>query len=526
MSKQMLKGLTDTIFDKIKKKSDIYRKEFVNLETHTVVLELEEVKEQCWLEMTLREGYTSPEEFKTAIANKNVEELERAIDTHVPTLLSRYYTLITAQARGEADALVRVEMDEGSTPTNYGFAVYQLDGGTQQIYRYIKGLKSKGGFGPGKDSTAQKPLLDAISAWAEKGSRRGEDIKPKEGEKLTPAQKKFNRQAGAAVRARSGKVAPGSKTIRAKDSFLDFSHLDDSSISNLRTLHAVGLLEGFAGSFTRRQRAAKRIAKRLRKTYRINADDIKNYQKHTKKVGMTLHSSRWNEASQDRGEVKFLEDTLMDAAEEASGGDAWYWVLLRGSDSFFDMSEKIVVNAYANNSKIKKNPKITVQTKVKYTDRKNSTTAAEGKKRKRTVNSVKIGALAYKKPRKGQKPSKTGGVAGSASSMTETAAMSPLHMIGLINKELPAVVENNMGRPRLESQTGDFARSVELTDVITTPQGFPSFGYTYDLDPYKTFEVGGAQGSRDYDPRPLIDRSIRQVAAKAAMGRFYTRRVG
>ena len=36
-----------------------------------------------------------------------------------------------------------------------------------------------------------------------------------------------------------------------------------------------------------------------------------------------------------------------------------------------------------------------------------------------------------------------------------------------------------MRNPRLENRTGTFANSVRLTEVLTTPQGFPSFGYTY-----------------------------------------------
>ena len=84
-----------------------------------------------------------------------------------------------------------------------------------------------------------------------------------------------------------------------------------------------------------------------------------------------------------------------------------------------------------------------------------------------------------------------------------------------------------MGPPRLESQTGRFAESVKMTDVVQTPQGFPSFGYTYRKDPYQVYE--SSSGSRfadpDRDPRELIDASIREIAIGYALGRFYTRRV-
>jgi len=49
--------------------------------------------------------------------------------------------------------------------------------------------------------------------------------------------------------------------------------------------------------------------------------------------------------------------------------------------------------------------------------------------------------------------------------------------------------------------------------------GYPSFVFNYQRDPYEKFEQDA-----DFDPRPLIDQSIRGLAVKHAMGRFYTRR--
>ena len=94
-----------------------------------------------------------------------------------------------------------------------------------------------------------------------------------------------------------------------------------------------------------------------------------------------------------------------------------------------------------------------------------------------------------------------------------------------MNSRINDVVAKNMGPPRLENRTGRFASSVRITDISTTRQGFPSIGYTYQRNPYQTFEVGNRQGSQDYDPRKLIDASIREIAAQFAIGRFYTRRV-
>lgn len=104
-------------------------------------------------------------------------------------------------------------------------------------------------------------------------------------------------------------------------------------------------------------------------------------------------------------------------------------------------------------------------------------------------------------------------------------ASSPLYLIGILNKQLPDTVARNMGPPGLEYRTGRLANSAKVTDITQTPKGFPSIGYTYQKSPYDTFEPGGAQGSVARDPRKLIDKSIREIAAQHAIGRFYTRSV-
>ena len=84
-----------------------------------------------------------------------------------------------------------------------------------------------------------------------------------------------------------------------------------------------------------------------------------------------------------------------------------------------------------------------------------------------------------------------------------------------------------MEAPGLENRTGRFASSVYVTDIIKTPKGFPSIGYTYDRNPYGVYEStsGSRFASPQRDPRILIDKSIREIAAQLAIGRLYTRRV-
>ena len=102
-----------------------------------------------------------------------------------------------------------------------------------------------------------------------------------------------------------------------------------------------------------------------------------------------------------------------------------------------------------------------------------------------------------------------------------------LRLQALMSQKLPDTIRKNMGAPGLENRSGRFANSVRLTDVSTTRQGYPSFGYTYQKAPYEIFEVGRGRApwaNSDRDPRRLIERSMREIAAELAMGRFFTRR--
>ena len=115
--------------------------------------------------------------------------------------------------------------------------------------------------------------------------------------------------------------------------------------------------------------------------------------------------------------------------------------------------------------------------------------------------------------------------AGAAKRAIKRDRSSIVNLIGVLSDKIENTVAKNMKAPALVYRSGDFARSVEITDVTMTPQGFPSVGYTYDKYPYQTFEPGYAQGSPERDPRKLIDASIREIAMGLAIGRFYTRRV-
>ena len=82
----------------------------------------------------------------------------------------------------------------------------------------------------------------------------------------------------------------------------------------------------------------------------------------------------------------------------------------------------------------------------------------------------------------------------------------------LINKRLPAEVRRNMGKPALTNRTGRFSNSVELKSLRDTSKGL-SGEYSYLLNPYETFEnTGSKRWPTGYNPKPLIAKSIRNLA--------------
>lgn len=105
---------------------------------------------------------------------------------------------------------------------------------------------------------------------------------------------------------------------------------------------------------------------------------------------------------------------------------------------------------------------------------------------------------------------------------TGTNVQDSLVARAFINSRLPTQVANNMGRPELENRTGRFANSVNIVNASSTGN-MSNFDYTYNPI-YRVFE-NGDDYSPNYDPRPLIEKSIRQLAAARMETKFTLRRV-
>lgn len=95
----------------------------------------------------------------------------------------------------------------------------------------------------------------------------------------------------------------------------------------------------------------------------------------------------------------------------------------------------------------------------------------------------------------------------------------------LLNNNLVQTVKQNMGggnrRDILNLRSGRFAESVRVERLTQGRQGMVTAYYDYMRYPYATFSQGGKQESpRSRDPKLLISKSIRELAAQAKITRL------
>lgn len=107
----------------------------------------------------------------------------------------------------------------------------------------------------------------------------------------------------------------------------------------------------------------------------------------------------------------------------------------------------------------------------------------------------------------------------------EGSTLSLLNLRMLIDSHLQDVVSANMGdgnrRDVLNYRTGRFASSVKLQGLSQSRDGMITAFYTYMKNPYATFSAGGRQQNpRSRDPKLLIAKSIREIAAETVSNRL------
>ena len=146
------------------------------------------------------------------------------------------------------------------------------------------------------------------------------------------------------------------------------------------------------------------------------------------------------------------------------------------------------------------------------------------KARKDMASNTAVSKLKGKSKTKERKA--TGGKKGNRAEKHANSTFNPLALREMINAVLPDEILQNMGSPALNNRTGRFRNSAQVTNALIGPRGGVQIDYTYQRNPYETFEPGGAMGSTQRDPRRLIGNSIREVAQEIMGKKFIkTRRV-
>jgi len=186
-------------------------------------------------------------------------------------------------------------------------------------------------------------------------------------------------------------------------------------------------------------------------------------------------------------------------------------------DQFSENAVDIIVKAVKSSKKLK-NKKVTVKVTAKGLKRKKRrekvSKEKRAKTRSRTINVAIAGQMA-KAGRQGR-PKPKGGT-------KDTANV--LKIRNQINAKLGSEIKRNMGRPALINRTGRFAGSAQLVSLKRGPASLIG-EYTYQLSPYETFEnEGDKQWPTGYNPKPLISKSIRNLALGLVDDKFTLRRV-
>jgi hypothetical protein len=254
------------------------------------------------------------------------------------------------------------------------------------------------------------------------------------------------------------------------------------------------------------------------------ADTIKNFyigKRGTLRAGyisvLSLQST-WDNNIDSQTEKNIKKDVLSKLNELKNN-----ILVTEGSDSLLQGIEKVLFYNSSNKLKRYKNVKLKGKSSSEYrsvnkfsSSHKTSSTVKSGKTQKAQKVKPDFNALMLSKVQTQTQP------------VQVVEGPSPLEVVAYINTRLQQTIEENMIQPALESRTGRFSGSVKVLNMVRTRQGFPSFEYTYDKNPYQVFEMGTGRSpwaTPQRDPRKLIDKSIREIAAEMLQGRLYTRRV-
>ena len=309
------------------------------------------------------------------------------------------------------------------------------------------------------------------------------------------------------------KIDPTSPEIK-EGKFLDLGHRSGSAVVEQQVGRASSKIKNRVRDYNQRAKEDNKITDKDIRNLGLNFFVKKTASEEKENLEIGFESEYYNRLYGRTVEASFKKDALKRIRDALLKVDSSKSLAKRpGSDTRIDVERKKIIRGFDTKIVRRQNVKITSDNfKIDITKNAKETKKATRKIKPVKAKDMRVGSL------KGVK----------APGPKKSSAGSNISLVALVNKKLPEVVRKNMKTPGLENKSGRFASSVRATDILTTAKGFPSIGYTYDKNPYQIFETGAGKtpwATPDRDPRNLIDRSIREIAAELLVGRFYTRRV-
>ena len=462
MSRAEIVALLEKIDNFLYKNAEAYRDAISDKKVHSLHVDADDIADQLKKEMVERGGFEK---------NGLPDSIKRIIEEEVDEMCENIHKLTDPKLFTENQRRKYITTSRKPATNKKRFtAVFAVrDGrGSGNVFKFITRIKRK----------AQGPLLQ-----------------------------KLNSQITKLNRNRKNKI----DKIEA-EKFIDIGHIQESAVALQRKAAVENAMYEF-GQDTTMTPEARQFVQKLATEVGLSIVRKPGKQKDTLQVKLeSQFLNRLYGRTEERKKAGDLNRKLKKAMELFKGDEL---LEAEGSPSKKERSLAAALNPIA--AKItgtRRGSPFFITGNVKKRRKKAGTTVAKIKHKSRVS-------------RGGKYPGSGTPSTAPVASRGEDRPINFLSVIPVINAKITQTVIKNMGEPALENRTGTFASSVRVLNVLKTPKGFPSFEYTYQKDPYQVFEntSGTRFSSNQRDPRPLIDKSIREILSERAIGRFFTRRV-
>jgi hypothetical protein len=479
MAKKDIENTLNEVAKKLHTRSAEYRLLVSDIQPHIFSTSIDRATEEVVSRLCSLMGIQG-----TPKIDKLPEYIQTTIKKEVPSFVAKMYTSLKRETSSRA--MVEILFTPGSTNKDFTAIFNVTQKGKVKNLKAQKGEKNKKGkevkavniFAAvkGRKKSAQKSLILALNKDLEK----------------------LNKQRNQNNQSEINPFGSG----RGSSRFIDLGHEEGYGVNEQRRIMVDDALFSLDAKATGK---TKQFLQTMARDYGFTIQ--KTVKGGREVVAVGLEAADANSSTALKKEQQNINKDLQAILTEMD-----IWGLDEGSDSYVSRVDKTVRKAFFTHL-TGKNVKVTKTSTKIVLPFQGKISASVGASVRNAVTSKK----------EKQKRSRGAGI----NQKTPSNSAQPLMLMALINQQLPQTVRKNMREPGLVNRTGTFADSVRMSDVMTTPQGFPSFGYTYQKDPYQVFEQGSGDprwSTQQRDPRTVINKSIREIAAQYAVGRFFTRR--